>query len=36
MVHLKYDKDGRAKLQMYDREAAERLLADIIQNPKYN
>ncbi|NBD22823.1 hypothetical protein [Paenibacillus glycinis] len=36
MVHLKYDKDGRSKLQMYPREAAEQLLADINENPKYN
>ncbi|QHW30402.1 hypothetical protein GZH47_05780 [Paenibacillus rhizovicinus] len=36
MIHLKYDKDGRTKLQMYPREAAEQLLTDINQNPKYN
>ncbi|WJH33063.1 hypothetical protein MJA45_10860 [Paenibacillus aurantius] len=36
MVHIQYETDGRKKLQMFDREAAERLLADIEANPKYN
>lgn len=36
MVHVKYDKDGSSKLRMIPREAAEQLLADINDNPKYN
>lgn len=36
MVHLRYEQDGRSKLQLYPREAAEQLLADIASNPKYN
>ncbi|MBM7565681.1 hypothetical protein [Paenibacillus sacheonensis] len=36
MIHVKYVKDDRAKLQLYPREAAEQLLTDINQNPKYN
>ncbi|ACT02546.1 hypothetical protein [Paenibacillus sp. JDR-2] len=36
MVHVKYERNGRTKLQMYPREAAEQLLVDIRSNPKYN
>ncbi|CAM4144220.1 hypothetical protein L1N85_12970 [Paenibacillus alkaliterrae] len=36
MVHVRYDKEGRSKLQLYPREAAEQLLSDIESNPKYN
>jgi hypothetical protein len=36
MIHVKYVKDDRTKLQLYPREAAEQLLTDINQNPKYN
>ncbi|MDQ0059379.1 hypothetical protein [Paenibacillus harenae] len=36
MIHLKYEKDGRSKLQLFPRESAEQLLADIESNPKYN
>jgi hypothetical protein len=36
MIHLRYEKDGRSKLQLFPREAAEQLLADIESNPKYN
>lgn len=36
MIHLKYEKDGRVKLQLYPRERGEQLLADIESNPKYN
>ncbi|WP_419872863.1 hypothetical protein [Candidatus Pristimantibacillus sp. PTI5] len=36
MIHVKYEKDGRVKLQLYPRERGEQLLADIESNPKYN
>ncbi|MGG1637797.1 hypothetical protein [Paenibacillus sp. NRS-1760] len=36
MVHVKYEKDGRTKLQLYPRELGEQLLTDIESNPKYN
>ncbi|WP_219836331.1 hypothetical protein [Paenibacillus sp. R14(2021)] len=36
MIHLKYEIDGHAKLQMFPKEAGEQLLFDINQNPKYN
>ncbi|MDQ8736834.1 hypothetical protein [Paenibacillus sp. LHD-38] len=36
MIHIKYEKDGRAKLQFYPRELGEQLLSDIESNPKYN
>ncbi|TMV46698.1 hypothetical protein FE783_25675 [Paenibacillus mesophilus] len=36
MIHVRYEKDGKPKLQMYDKEHAEQLLADINSNPKYN
>ncbi|REK76226.1 hypothetical protein [Paenibacillus paeoniae] len=36
MIHVRYEKDGRMKLQMYPRETGEQLLHDIIANPKYN
>ncbi|WP_028611244.1 hypothetical protein [Paenibacillus harenae] len=36
MIHVKYVKDGRPKLQLFPRESAEQLLADIEANPKYN
>ncbi|MFD0588084.1 hypothetical protein ACFQZE_08725 [Paenibacillus sp. GCM10027627] len=36
MIHVRYVKEARAKLQMYPRETGEQLLQDIINNPKYN
>jgi hypothetical protein len=36
MYHVHYMKEGKTKIQMFDREAAEQLLADIEANPKYN
>lgn len=36
MIHVKYEKDGRSKLQLYPRERCEQLLTDIESNPKYN
>ncbi|WP_138751939.1 hypothetical protein [Paenibacillus sinopodophylli] len=36
MIHVKYEKDGRSKLQLYPRELGEQLLTDIESNPKYN
>ncbi|GGG89085.1 MULTISPECIES: hypothetical protein [Paenibacillus] len=36
MVHVKYVREGRSKLQLYPRESAEQLLSDIRSNPKYN
>ncbi|WP_199618833.1 hypothetical protein [Paenibacillus alkalitolerans] len=36
MYYVHYVKEGKKKVQMYDREAAEQLLADINSNPKYN
>jgi len=36
MVHVAYMKDGKRRTQLYDRESAEQLLADINANPKYN
>ncbi|MEK3882532.1 hypothetical protein [Paenibacillus sp. PL2-23] len=36
MIHVRYDKDSRTKLQLFPRESGEQLLQDIIANPKYN
>lgn len=36
MIHLRYGKDGKSKLQMIPRESGEQLLQDINANPKYN
>ena len=36
MLHVRYEREGRSKVQMIPREAGEQLLADIIANPKYN
>lgn len=36
MIHVKYEKDGRSKLQLYPRELGSQLLTDIESNPKYN
>ncbi|RKN86925.1 hypothetical protein [Paenibacillus ginsengarvi] len=36
MVHVRYEQEGKTKLQMFDREHAEQLLSDIAANPKYN
>ncbi|WP_139997851.1 hypothetical protein [Paenibacillus paridis] len=36
MIHVKYTKEGRSKLQLYPRELGEQLLTDIESNPKYN
>ncbi|GGG10428.1 hypothetical protein [Paenibacillus abyssi] len=36
MIHVKYEREGRVKTQMYPRELGEQLLHDINSNPKYN
>ena len=36
MIHIRYQQDGKTKMQMFDREHAEQLLRDINENPKYN
>ena len=36
MIHITYTVEGATKRQMFDRESAEQLLADIESNPKYN
>ncbi|RIX59358.1 hypothetical protein D3P08_04165 [Paenibacillus nanensis] len=36
MLHVRYEKDSRSKLQLFPRESGEQLLRDIIDNPKYN
>jgi hypothetical protein len=36
MVHVRYEQEGKTKMQMYDKEHAEQLLSDINANPKYN
>ncbi|OMF36977.1 hypothetical protein BK133_07100 [Paenibacillus sp. FSL H8-0548] len=36
MIHVKYVKESRSKLQLYPRELGEQLLTDIESNPKYN
>jgi hypothetical protein len=36
MIHVRYEKDSRAKLQLFPREVGEQLLRDITDNPKYN
>jgi len=36
MYLIRYTAEGNQKTQMYPREAAEQLLADIAANPKYN
>ncbi|MFC5651710.1 hypothetical protein ACFPYJ_21845 [Paenibacillus solisilvae] len=36
MIHVRYELDGRSKIQMYPREIGEKLLSDINENPKYN
>ncbi len=36
MIHVQYAQGGKSKKQMFDREAAEKLLEDIRSNPKYN
>ncbi|MBW7453684.1 hypothetical protein ACFOLF_06660 [Paenibacillus sepulcri] len=36
MIHVRYEKEGRSKVQMIPREAGEQLLNDIKENPKYN
>jgi hypothetical protein len=36
MIYVRYEREGRSKLQMIPREAGEQLLADINSNPKYN
>lgn len=35
MIHVRYGTDGKWKRQMFDRESAERLLADIEAEPRY-
>jgi hypothetical protein len=36
MIHIRYTVNGKTKMQMYGREQAEQLLADIDSNPKYH
>ncbi|RJE90791.1 hypothetical protein D3P07_01430 [Paenibacillus sp. 1011MAR3C5] len=36
MLHVRYEKDGRALLKLYPREVGEQLLHDINATPKYN
>lgn len=36
MIHIRYEREGRSKVQMIPREAGEQLLSDIDANPKYN
>jgi len=36
MIYVRYERDGRSKVQMIPREAGEQLLSDINANPKYN
>lgn len=36
MYHVQYESEGKTKRQLFDRESAEQLLADIEANPKYN
>jgi hypothetical protein len=33
MIYVRYEKDGKSKTQMFDRESAEQLLADIESSP---
>lgn len=35
MIRLRYETEGKTKLQMFDREAAEKLLTDIEAEPRY-
>ncbi|RXZ77133.1 hypothetical protein EBB07_33185 [Paenibacillaceae bacterium] len=36
MIHVKYERAGSVKTQLFPREAGEQLLSDINANPKYN
>jgi hypothetical protein len=36
MYQIRYTVDGKSKMQMFDREAVDKLLADIQSEPKYN
>ncbi|MBW7473675.1 hypothetical protein K0T92_02820 [Paenibacillus oenotherae] len=36
MIYVRYEREGRSKVQMFPREAGEQLLSDIDANPKYN
>ncbi|MCU6709499.1 hypothetical protein M6D81_12370 [Paenibacillus sp. J5C_2022] len=36
MIYVKYEKNGKSKLQLIPREAGEQLLLDINANPKFN
>lgn len=36
MYHVYYEVSGAKKMKLFDRHAAEQLLADIEANPKYN
>lgn len=36
MIHVRYETEGKSKVQMFDRESVEQLLQDINANPKYN
>jgi hypothetical protein len=35
-LHIRFEQDGESKKQMFDRESSEKLLEDILSNPKYN
>jgi hypothetical protein len=35
-IQIAYEQEGMSKKQQFDRELAEKLLADINSNPKYN
>ncbi|MEW9701649.1 hypothetical protein [Paenibacillus sp. SI8] len=35
-IQIAYEQEGISKMQQFDRESAEKLLADIGSNPKYN
>jgi hypothetical protein len=36
MLYIRYEHEGMSKKQMFDRESTEKLLDDILSNPKYN
>jgi hypothetical protein len=36
MYYIQYEKEGKSKKEMFDRQLADQLLADILSNPKYN
>jgi hypothetical protein len=36
MYQLRFEVDGKSKIQMFDREAVDKLLMDIQSEPRYN